>query len=99
MGYYIEVPYNKKKAQQLMMLYNAIPIPEPKSFEAIPEDVALICVVQNPFFDACLVCYIKSEFEVTLDPRDQRPRTYLLMPWTKVVELLGTDPRLEGDYR
>lgn len=49
MGYYIEVPKATNKAQQIITLYNAERVTRPNSFSEIPNDKALICVIQNGF--------------------------------------------------
>ncbi len=62
MGYYIEVPDNKNKAQQLVDLYGAERIDMlPDSLAELPEDKALICVVQNPMYDAAALAYSDRE--------------------------------------
>jgi hypothetical protein len=91
MGYYIEVPKNKNKAAQLVELYEAQIIPKPKKFSDVPEDKALICVVENTAFDAAGFCYNEREFKVF--ERDfsnpQRPRTWLLMDKVLTKKLSG----------
>ncbi len=57
MGYYIELPENKNKAVQLERIYGAVRLLEaPKSLAELPSDRALICVVENPMFDAAAYC-------------------------------------------
>jgi hypothetical protein len=63
MGYYIEVPKNLNKAQQIQELYGALEIPRPKNLSYLPADKAIICVVQNGMFDAAAYCYNDGELE------------------------------------
>lgn len=87
MGYYIEVPNNKGKAQQLSNLYGAEILPAaPKE---MPEPhLAVICVVDNGLFEAAALCYDVQEFQVFMMP-DYRPKTWLLMDKIKAWELSG----------
>ncbi len=90
MGYYIEVPENKGKAKQLVDLYEAKIIQKPSSFNEIPTDKALICVVVNPSFDAALFCYSNKEFQLfSYSWDDGRPKIWLLMDLEKTKELTG----------
>ncbi len=53
MGFYIEVPSPKGKAQQLADLHGATILPlRPEAFEDVPEGLALVCVVDNGPFEA-----------------------------------------------
>lgn len=81
MGYYIQVPDNKGKAQQLVTIHGAEILPgQPASFGDVPEDKALICVVDNGPFEAAALCYDEREFgafavpdEVSLPDVEQMP--------------------------
>lgn len=84
MGYYIQVPENKGKAQQLVDLHDATILPmRPEAFEDVPEGQALICVVDNGAFEAAALCYSREEFVAFTSPDTtsgyQRPRTWVLM--------------------
>ena len=69
MGYYIQVPKNKGKAQQLVELYGAeILSKPPTALEDIPKDKALICVVDNGPWEAAGFCYSQREFEAFNKP-------------------------------
>ena len=93
MGYYIQVPMNQNKAEQLVDLYKGTIIDKPKAFEDIPPDKALICVISNTFFDAAAFCYSGREFKVL--ERDysasQRPRKWVLMDLQLAIHLSGFD--------
>ena len=88
MGYYIEVPERFKKATQLVKLYKGEIIPCPKSFSDVPEDKALICIVDNRAFEAAGYCFDSQEFGDFKRP-DGRPRTWLLMNKALVHKLTG----------
>lgn len=95
MGYYIEVPLNQKKAEQLVRLHGATIIPQPTDFSSIPSTEALICVVSNGPFDAAGVAYDEGEFNAFLHP-DGRPRVWLTIPRSKALEL---QPRLSNVWK
>ena len=88
MGYYIEVPRDKEKAEQLVQLYDAEIVPRPSSLSEIPNGKALICVVDNGLFEAAGFCYSEREFkDFVFD--DGRPRKWLIMDLGKAKKLSG----------
>ena len=91
MGYYIEVPKMKGKAEQLVELYEGEIIDRPASFNDIPEGKALICVVSNLNFDAAGLCYSEREFNDFLHDYHQpdRPRKWVLMDLQLARKLSG----------
>ena len=86
MGSYLQTTEDphKSKAEQLLTLVSGSQIIDvPPAFDDIPSDMALICVVVNPFFEAAALVYDKDEYkEFTSGPSAQEPRrrTWLLMP-------------------
>jgi len=92
MGYYIETEFPRDKAGQLLALYH------PDDCQQVdrpvwppPKDKLLICVVQNGMFDAAAICFDREEFDhFQPTPRDQRPRTWLLMDKELVLTLNPT---------
>lgn len=64
MGHYIEVPRGKNKAAQLKILYNAEILTRiPSTWESIPADKALICVVDNGAWEAAGLCMDKDDYQ------------------------------------
>ena len=88
MGYYIQTPQNLDKTSQLEKMYEAVVVLRPDSFEDIPENKALLCVVNNNIFEAVGFCYSKEEFEVFKMP-DGRHRTWMLMDLNLAKKLSG----------
>lgn len=88
MGYYIEVPHNKGKAQQLVELYGAEILSKAPEFWVKGPKQAIICVVDNGPFEAAGFCFSRRELEDFKVP-DGRPRTWLLMDRKKACELTG----------
>ena len=89
MGYYIQTPKNNDKAQQLVDLHDAAILTKCPTFEEIPAGKALICVVENPTFEAAGLCYDRDELTAFTLPDDPRPRTWLLMEQAKAYKLAG----------
>lgn len=90
MGYYIQAPSHLGKAQQICNAHQeAFIIPQPVSFSKVPENMALVCVVENGLFDAAAYCYNEREFKDFCNPNDPRPRTWLLMDKIKAEKLSG----------
>lgn len=94
MGYYIQTPKDKNKAQQIIDLYNAelfkTPLEDVYCDDFPPPDgKAFICVIENPRFDAAAFCYDRREFEAFALDLTGRRKTWLLMDWDKACELSG----------
>jgi len=88
MGYYIQVPENLNKAAQLVKIHQAEIIPPPASFDEVPKGKGLVCVVENPLFDAAAYCYNQGEFAEFVR-EDGRLKTWLLMDKALAEELSG----------
>ncbi len=88
MGFYIETYCNQGKADELVKRHGAVKIATPKSFNDIPVDKGLICVVENGFFDAAGFCYDENEFKAFVDP-DGRRKHWLLMDKELAIKLSG----------
>ncbi len=92
MGYYIEVPKNKGKAQQIVELHGGRILLFAPVWEDVNSDEAIIVVVDNGPFEAAGFCYDKREFEEFKAPDSygfQRPRTWLMMNREKACKLTG----------
>lgn len=89
MGYYIQTKANVLKAKQLCAEHNAENIPQPATLAEVPEDKALICVVQNGPFDAAALIYDSRELADFSDPDDDRPRDWLFMDKELAHKLAG----------
>lgn len=57
MGFYLEVPNNHLKAEQMKELHGAVVTLRPKSLRDIPKGKILLCVVQNGSWDAIGIVY------------------------------------------
>ena len=90
MGYYIEGPA-KGKAPCIKSEYDGEFISCPSSFDEVPEDKALICVVDNGFFEAAGYCFSQGEFDA-FTFSDPRPKQWMLMDKLKAQELSGFPP-------
>ncbi len=90
MGFYIEVPQPKGKAQQLADLHGAIRLlTPPEAFEDVPEGQALICVINNGPFEAAALCHNAEEYGDFSDPNDLRPRQWMLLEKAMAHKLAG----------
>ena len=88
MGCYLETPLSHGKAQQLVELYGAeLRLLRPKHLKDVPEGKVLVCVLQNPTFDAAGVCYNNQEMLDFDQPSDYRPKTWLYLDMDKACEL------------
>jgi len=90
MGYYIEVPEDKNKAQQIVELYGGRIVSRPPSFEDITPNEAIICVVDNGPFEAAGFAYSQHELHVFTSV-DGRPRTWVIMDRKKACKLTGLE--------
>jgi hypothetical protein len=89
MGWYLETPRPREKAAQLVKIHNAR-IVTCEQAEAFIEDgkKAVICVVQNPAFDAAAFCHSSEEFKHMNYAGDKRPKTWLVIDDREMVENL-----------
>lgn len=87
MGYYIQTGTNQDKAMEICRQFGGKIIPPPISWDEIPEGKALICVVDNGMFEAAAFAYDDREFKEFSNPKDFRPKTWVLMDLAKAKEL------------
>ena len=87
MGFYIEGPA-KGKVSFITVEHGGMVISEPKSFKDVPEDLGLICVVDNGPFEAAGYAFNEREFDCFRVP-DGRPRTWMTMEKKSVEKLTG----------
>lgn len=78
MGYYIDGP-TKGKAKHIRENHNAELVFHLVPPSQLPPGKALICVVDNGFFEAAAYCYDDKEYEAFHDKHDVRPKTWLTM--------------------
>lgn len=88
MGYYIEVPHNHGKAQQIIDLYSA-EMTSPVGAERALDDStkAVIVVCDNEIFEAAAFAYDKNEFEAFTLSDDMRKKWFLIMDRAKAKQL------------
>lgn len=96
MGYYIEVPNNRNKAEQMRTLHNAQVILQPKMLTEIPKDKALICVVENGTFDAAAIVFNQHELDDFIYDGTTRRKTWMLIDKQRAFRLC---PRVEKEYK
>lgn len=91
MGFYYENGMTHGKAESLIKEHNACIISPDRAKAAIEEgDSAVMCVFQNPNFDAAAYIYSIEEFNrVHLDSTvDPRVKTFLEVPDKAMIEKL-----------
>ena len=89
MGFYIQGPA-LGKAAFFKSEYDAEFIEKPASFQDVPQDKAIICVVNNGPFEAAGYAFSEREFEVFAGP-DTRSKTWMLMDKALAEKLTGRD--------
>lgn len=90
MGYYIEVPKNTRKAEQIIELYGAKEVSLPEARRAFEEEgKGVVCVLEGPFWDAAGFMYCQDELEEFAAVRDGRPKRWLVMDRKLAAELAG----------
>jgi len=88
MGYYIQTGTNREKANVICEKYEGEIIKCPLCFSDIPDDKALICVVDNGIFEAAGYCYSESEFHAFNEASDHRQKIWLIMDKKKAESLV-----------
>jgi hypothetical protein len=87
MGFQIPGP-TKGKVDHLIATHGAERLPRPPhAFHDIPEDRALICVVDTKMYETASFCFSAAEMALVNDSSDFRPRTWLVMDRGKAEEL------------
>ncbi len=90
MGFYLETPRHKEKAEQLIKLYDAREVKMEEALDAIYENKhAVICVLRNPNFDAAAFCHDLAEFRRFNHVDDDRPRKWLIIEDRDMVDRLS----------
>ncbi len=92
MGYYIDTDTMTSatgKAAVLVAQHGASLVGKPLSLDDLPDEKALVCVVENGFFDAAAFIFSNSELEEFSNPTDYRPKTWLTMDKDMVHKLTG----------
>lgn len=71
-----------------LVAQGAVRATEPETFEAIPAGQTLICVIENPAFEAAGVVYCPAELRRFKYDESTRPKTWLLLSTPTVKQLL-----------
>lgn len=79
MGYYIQTNSHANKADYLVEKLGGQKVNKPASFEAIPQDKALVIVVDNGLFEAAGLIYSADEFQSFTLTSDTRYKQYVLL--------------------
>jgi hypothetical protein len=87
MGYYIQVPKNHNKAKQIVELYGGEILSKVPVWEELKSEEAAICVMDNIEFEAAGFAYSKRELEEFSNPKDNRPKIWVIMDRKKAEEL------------
>jgi len=83
MGYYIETTVSKGKVAWLVKHANGIIVPK-----ATPtKDSIPVIVIDNGPFEAAGIAFNSDELLVFTRPHDPRPKTIVMVPREKVIEL------------
>jgi len=91
MGFYIQTPEAKGKANHLVKAYGASRLRVTPQWNEVPEGKAAICVVDNGAFEAAGLAYSEEELRAFSEPTDRRPKTWLLMETKLAHKLAGRD--------
>jgi hypothetical protein len=67
------------KASFLVKSGDAAWVDLPRSFEDVPQDKLLVVVVSNGLFEAAGIVYSEDEYLAFSNPRDRRPKGWLLI--------------------
>lgn len=89
MGYYIQTASNKNKAHDISTANNGRIVPKPANYAEIPEDKALIVVINNGLFEAAGLAFSEREFQDFTLPSDGRSKEFVLLDKKVAYELAG----------
>jgi len=89
MGFQVPGP-TKGKVQYLVDTYQAVVLGKPpKNFATVPDNQAIICVIDTIQYEVASYAYSRQEFSLLDDHSDFRKRSWLLMDKTKANQLSG----------
>jgi hypothetical protein len=89
MGFQIPGP-TKGKVQYFIDTYQAEVLDRPpNNFDQVPDDRAIICVIDTLQYEMACYAYSRQEFSVLDDHSDFRKRTWLLMDKSKANQASG----------
>ena len=91
MGFYVQTDNPLRKTEYLVLKRGGRLIDKPKTFSDIPEDKALIVIVDNGIFEAAGLAYSQAEFESFTLPTDHRQKKYVLLEKKLAHTLAGYD--------
>ena len=98
MAFHLPGP-TKGKVDHLIATHGAERLPRsPTAFHDIPEDRALICVVDTVMYETASFCFSGAEMALLNDSTDFRPRTWLVMDRRKCRNI-GQRPQSAGKSR
>lgn len=86
MGYYIQTNSNFGKAAEIASQHGAEILDHIPTWDEA-DGRAIVCVVENPLFEAAAYAYSPEELKVFANPSDHRPKTWLLMDRSKAEQL------------
>ena len=89
MGYYIQTSGTHGKADEIAKVHDGEVVPQPSSFKDIPSTDALICVVNNGYFEAAGFAFNEEEFLAFTRPDDPRPKKFVIISRKLAMELTG----------
>lgn len=97
MGYYVEVPGNKGKAEILVKDHGAVVISRPEAFQLAtspkyPQPRVVVVVMDNGMFEAAGIAYDVEELKAFTDLVDSRPKVILSMNQDEAWKLAGLEP-------
>ncbi len=96
MGYYIQGGGAQGKTRFLVTELGGKQIPQPRSFDDIPADKALIVVVNNGPFQAAGLIFSPAEFKAFTLPSDYRDKEFVLVDRETAHDHAGYDPLIDG---
>lgn len=91
MGFYINHPEMNSlgKVDFIVSNLGGEIIPQPETLQDIPEDKALIVVVNNGMFEAAGYAFDQGEFESFTWERNKRPKVFVQMDKQQAEKLSG----------
>jgi hypothetical protein len=90
MGYYIQTPSVKGKAEYIATQYKGRIASYTKALDAMNDSTkGVIVVVDNGFFEAAGFAFNQSEFEAFTQLSDDRPREFVILDRDVAEKLSG----------
>lgn len=94
MGIYINPTGMSKEAWLSMYMKEGSSVPY--TWDSVPSDMGLVCLVDNGLFTAAGVAFDENEFKAFNNPEDLRQKIWCIVPRARLLEVCPDLQHIDG---